>query len=55
MINELKIQQLLNDTKSIVAEQLKIEEEKGETFNVFSVLKMERKENSTHSAFLKEL
>ena len=55
MVNEFKMQQLLHDTKSIVAEQLKIEEEKGETFNVFSVLKMEHKENSTHSAFLKEL
>lgn len=50
-----RIEQLLGETQRILAHQRKIEELKGEKFNVFSILKMESKENGTHSAFLCEL
>ena len=40
----------------IIVENQKVEEKiKGEKFNLFSILKMETKENETHSAFLGEL
>jgi hypothetical protein len=50
-----QIEQLFTETKSIIAHQEQIEKLKGEKFNVFSILGMERAENKTHSAFLCEL
>jgi len=49
------IKKLLSDTKRIVKHQNELAKLKGENFNVFSILKMESKENETHSAFLGEL
>lgn len=46
---------LIKDTKRIVKHHNEVSKLKGETFNVFSILKMEHKENNTHSAFLGEL
>jgi hypothetical protein len=46
---------LLEDTRRIVKHQHEIAILKGETFNVFSILKMNHLENETHSAFLGEL
>lgn len=51
----LKINNLLSSIGRIHKHHQRIKELKGETFNVFSILKMESKENGTHSAFLKEL
>ncbi len=50
-----QIEKLLDHTKGIIKHQKEKEELKGEKFNVFSILKMESKENETHSAFLSEL
>jgi hypothetical protein len=50
-----KVEQLLNATHRIIAQQKENEKLRGEKFNVFSILQMERKENATHSAFLCEL
>ena len=49
------IESLLKSTETLVKHQREIDLLKGESFNIFSVLKMESKENSTHSAFLGEL
>ncbi|WP_313112089.1 PD-(D/E)XK nuclease family protein [Aequorivita sediminis] len=46
---------LLSDTARIIKHQEEIAILKGETFNVFSILNMEYRENETHSAFLGEL
>jgi hypothetical protein len=46
---------LLAQTKTILEHQKKAEILRGESFNVFSVLRMESNENKTHSAFLREL
>lgn len=50
-----KLNQLLRQTKTLLQHQREKEILKGETFNIFSILKVESKENSTHSAFLAEL
>lgn len=50
-----KIEHLLKVTHRITAHQRENEKLRGEKFNVFSILQMERKENGTHSAFLCEL
>lgn len=50
-----KIEYLLEKTKELINRQQEIETLRGEKFNVFSILKMERKEVETHSAFLCEL
>ena len=50
-----KIKPLLSKVHTIVKQQKEIEVVKGENFNIFSILKMEAKENATHSAFLGEL
>ena len=53
-----KIETLLNEVKPIVEENKKIraeKERKGEFFNIFSILRMERDEVHTHSAMLSEL
>lgn len=45
----------LNSATKILEHQKELIRVKGESFNLFSILKMESKENSTHSAFLGEL
>tara|TARA_R110002072_G_scaffold108026_2_gene234631 strand:+ start:23929 stop:25131 length:1203 start_codon:yes stop_codon:yes gene_type:complete len=46
---------LLGDTTRVIRHQRELAILKGETFNIFSILKMEYRENETHSAFLGEL
>ncbi len=46
---------LLRDANRILEHQKEISTLRGENFNIFSILKMESKENATHSAFLGEL
>lgn len=55
MVSANNIELLLGNTKQVIDKHKENEKRKGETFNVFSILKMERKENNTHSAFLAEL
>lgn len=55
MVAANNIELLLGNTKQVIDKHKENEKRKGETFNVFSILKMERKENNTHSAFLAEL
>ncbi|HET9569791.1 MAG TPA: PD-(D/E)XK nuclease family protein [Bacteroidales bacterium] len=50
-----QVEQVLSATNQILKHQKEREILLGENFNIFSILKMERKENSTHSAFLCEL
>ena len=45
-------QKLLRDTARVVRHQKELAVLKGETFNIFSILNMETRENETHSAFL---
>jgi hypothetical protein len=54
-MNFEKLNHLLAQTKLMLEHQKEKEILKGEKFNVFSILKMESKENATHSAFLNEL
>ena len=54
-VSKDKMEGLLGITRQILAHQKEIRIARGETFNVFSVLDVERKENNTHSAFLAEL
>ncbi len=49
------LENLLQQTKIILYHQNEKEKLKGEKFNIFSILKMENKENDTHSSFLAEL
>lgn len=46
---------LITPAKRIIDHHKEIERIKGESFNLFSILKMESNENATHSAFLGEL
>lgn len=46
---------LINEASRILEHQKEISTLKGENFNIFSILRMESKENATHSAFLGEL
>ncbi|WP_266203373.1 PDDEXK-like family protein [Pontibacter kalidii] len=55
MISEEKLSHLLGHTKTIIDHQRELKKARGETFNVFSILSMERSENKTHSVFLAEL
>lgn len=55
MANSIDIKPLLKSVQKIVKHHKELEIAKGEKFNVFSILKMESKENETHSAFLAEL
>lgn len=55
MLQIPKLEELLHDTKEILVHHAEREKSKGEKFNIFSILKMESKENGTHSAFLGEL
>ncbi len=52
-MNDLKI--LLENVRDIIQKSREAANKNGEKFNVFSILKMERKENATHSAFIGEL
>lgn len=54
MIKE-KLNWLLNGTRTILIHQKEIEKIKGESFNIFSILKMDRKETISHTPFLAEL
>jgi hypothetical protein len=53
IIQQSKI--VLRDTAKLLKHQKEKEMLRGEKFNVFSILKMETKENETHSAFLAAL
>ncbi|WP_017733006.1 PDDEXK-like family protein [Nafulsella turpanensis] len=55
MITDKELRQLLKTTGRILQHKREKEKWKGERFNVFSILKMESRENETHSAFLTEL
>ena len=55
MIEKEKIKALLRNTKQIIKHQNEMKIAKGEHFNLFSVLKLETKEDKTHSVFLAEL
>ncbi|MFP5040482.1 PD-(D/E)XK nuclease family protein [Parasediminibacterium sp. JCM 36343] len=46
---------LLKQTRLIINHQKEVEKLKGESFNVFSILKMEKMETKTHTPFLAEL
>lgn len=50
-----RISRLLSTTRSIIELQKQVDKLRGENFNIFSILKMERKENDLHSAFIGEL
>jgi len=52
-INEML--NLLDSVRRILNHQAEIEKLRGEKFNIFSVLRMENKENATHSALIAEL
>lgn len=52
---EASIKYLLEQSGQIITHQRELEEIRGETFNVFSILDMETKEDATHSAFIGEL
>ncbi|WP_430972514.1 PD-(D/E)XK nuclease family protein [Sunxiuqinia rutila] len=54
-MNHEKTNHLLQQAGILIKHQREKEILKGESFNVFSILKMETKENETHSAFLAEL
>jgi hypothetical protein len=54
-MNKEKLNTLINQSHTLIKHQKEKEILKGEKFNVFSILKMESKENDTHSAFLCEL
>ncbi len=55
MANPANLKHLLSSTKQIIKHHDEITLAKGEHFNLFSVLKIEGRENNTHSAFLAEL
>ncbi len=55
MTDIIQLKQILSNTKRVLKHKRDKEILKGELFNVFSILKMESKENSTHSAFISEL
>lgn len=54
-MDQKNLMRLLNNVSHIIKHKREIELLKGERFNVFSILQMERAENKTHSAFLYEL
>ncbi|MGB7841292.1 MAG: PD-(D/E)XK nuclease family protein [Salinimicrobium sp.] len=55
MTNLPNLQNLLHTTKKVVRHHDELTKIKGEHFNLFSILKIETRENNTHSAFLSEL
>lgn len=52
---EASVKHLLEQSGQIISHQRELEEIRGETFNIFSILNMETKEDATHSAFIGEL
>ena len=54
-MNDGKIESLLNEVKQIVKTHEKYANKQGENFNIFSILRMGRKEVETHSRFIYEL
>lgn len=54
-ITTINHKKLLKDVSRVIRHQKELAVLKGETFNVFSILKMEYRENDVHSAFLGEL
>lgn len=52
---QTKISTLLKEVRQLQKHQKKINIIKGETFNIFSILGVETKENKTHSNFIAEL
>ena len=54
-MNIQQIDKFLNDTTLILKHKKEKEFLKGETFNIFSILNMERMETKTHTPFLAEL
>jgi hypothetical protein len=50
-----KVTVLLKEVELLQKHQKEIEIIKGETFNIFSILGVESKENKTHSSFIAEL
>ncbi len=50
-----EVSKLLKGVKQLQKHQQEIEKIKGESFNIFSILNVERKENKTHSNFIAEL
>lgn len=54
-MDEILLKNLFREVNRIIEHNKEIERIKGEKFNIFSILKMERAENNTHSAFLSEL
>jgi len=55
MVTIATYSKIIKDASRILKHQKEISFLKGENFNIFSILKMESKENATHSAFLGEL
>lgn len=55
VIQTSAVKNLFSATKTILDHNREIERIKGEKFNIFSILKMDTKENLTHSNFLGEL
>jgi hypothetical protein len=54
-IDNQKIESLFNQTKQIIKIHQEYADKQGENFNIFSILRMERKEVETHSRFIYEL
>jgi hypothetical protein len=52
---EAKLQNLFGRTRDLIDHHRQMEIQKGEKFNVFSILQVESKENLTHSNFIAEL
>jgi hypothetical protein len=50
-----RIESLFNQTKQIIKIHQEYADKQGENFNIFSILRMERKEVETHSRFIYEL
>lgn len=55
MVEIAEIKKVLSETKTIIKHHRELTIAKGEHFNLFSVLKIQTRENNTHSAFLAEL
>ena len=54
-MNQTNLTNLFTSVQNLINHQEELEKAKGEKFNVFSILRMETKENDTHSNFLGNL
>jgi hypothetical protein len=54
-MNDERIKNLLNQVKQIIKSHKECANKQGESFNIFKILRMERKEVETHSRFIYEL